>query len=59
MSDIQALPSIEHSIDVLERGIVSASNTAISLLGLDILSIRQVKIVTTLETWLSCPELLW
>ena len=59
MNDIEQLSSIDHSRDLLERGIVNASSTVISLLGLDLIGIRQLKIVTTLETWLNCGELLW
>jgi hypothetical protein len=59
MNDIEQLSGINHSMDLLERGIVNASSTVISLLGLDLIGIRQLKIVTTLETWLNCGELLW
>ena len=43
-------------MDILERGIVSATNTVISLLGLDLLGIRTTKVITTIETWLRCAE---
>jgi hypothetical protein len=59
MNDIEQLSHIDHSMDLLERGIVNASSTVISLLGLDLIGIRQLKIVTTLDTWLNCSELLW
>jgi hypothetical protein len=59
MNDIQELSGINRQIDMLEKGIVSSSSTVISLLGLDLVGIRHLKIVTTLETWLNCAELLW
>lgn len=59
MNDIDKLSNMDHSIDLLEKGIVNASSTVISLLGLDLIGIRQIKIITTLETWLNCAELGW
>jgi len=59
MNDIQDLSGINRSIDTLDRGIVSSSSTVISLLGLDLIGIRQLKIITTLDTWLNCAEFLW
>ncbi len=59
MSDIEQLSNINHSLDLLERGIVNASSTVISLLGLDLIGIRNLKIITTLDTWLKYGELLW
>jgi hypothetical protein len=53
----QDLVAFDDYLDMLERGIVTGSSTVISLLGLDLLGIRQLKIVTTLETWLRCGEL--
>jgi len=53
------LATFDHSMDMLDRGIVTGTSTVISLLGIDLLAIRQVKIVTSIETWLCCSELLW
>lgn len=53
------LSQLENTLDSLDRGIVMGSSTVISLLGLDLLGIRQFKIITSLDTWLRCPELLW
>lgn len=46
------------SKDLIERGIVTFSSTTISLLGIDLLGIHQLKIVTTLDTWLGCADLI-
>ncbi|MEW6623887.1 MAG: hypothetical protein AB1420_12305 [Bacillota bacterium] len=51
------IPGIGGSIHLLERGIVTCSSTTVSLLGIEVLGIRQLKIVTTLDTWLSCAGL--
>jgi hypothetical protein len=59
MNDIEQLSSADHSMAMLEKGIVNASSTVISLLGLDLIGIRQLKIITTLETWLNCGEAIW
>jgi hypothetical protein len=59
MNDAQELTGINHPNDLLDRGIVSASSTVVSLLGLDLIGIRQFKVVTTLDTWLNCAEFLW
>jgi hypothetical protein len=59
MNDIEQIANVNHSLDLLEKGIVNASSTVISLLGLDLIGIRQIKIVTTLETWLNCGDYLW
>lgn len=59
MNDVQELSGINRSIDMLDRGIVSSSSTVVSLLGLDLIGIRQLKIVTSLETWLNCADFLW
>ncbi len=59
MNDIEQIAGINHSGDLLERGIVNATSTIISLLGLDLIGIHQLKVVTTLETWLKCGEALW
>ncbi len=57
--DAAKVPGIGHQIEMLERGIVTASSTDISLLGIDLLGIRQFKIVTTLDTWLCCGGIFW
>jgi hypothetical protein len=57
MNDIQESSCVNH-LDLLERGIVNASSTTISLLGLDLIGIRQVKVTTTIDTWLKCAEFL-
>jgi hypothetical protein len=59
MNDIEQIANVNHSVDLLEKGIVNASSTVISLLGLDLIGIRQIKIVTTLETWLNYGDYLW
>jgi hypothetical protein len=59
MNDIQELSGMDRSKDLLDRGIVNASSTVVSLLGLDLIGIRQLKVVTTLDTWLNCAEFLW
>lgn len=56
MNDIQDLSGLYHSIDMLDRGIVNASATTISLLGIDLLGIRNIKLITTIDTWLKCGE---
>ena len=56
ISDLASSDRKDHSLDLLERGIVTATNTVISLLGMELLSIRQTKVVTTIETWLRCAE---
>jgi hypothetical protein len=59
MNDIEQLSGVDRSMDLLERGIVNASSTVISLLGLDLIGIHQIKVTTTLETWLKFGEALW
>lgn len=56
MNDISSLANMDQSLSILEKGIVTATNTVISFLGLELLSIRQTKVVTTIETWLRCFE---
>lgn len=58
MNDIQDLTGLHRSLDLLDRGVVNASATTISLLGIDLLGIRQIKVMTTIDTWLTCGELL-
>lgn len=58
-SEIMKVPEKGHNADLLERGIVTASSTVIDLLGIDLIGIRQIKIVTTLDTWLNCAGLIW
>ncbi|TCL75074.1 hypothetical protein EDC14_10034 [Hydrogenispora ethanolica] len=58
MNDIQEM-AMHHPIDLLDRGVVTGTSTVVSLLGLDLIGIRQLKVVTTLETWLNCAEFLW
>jgi hypothetical protein len=55
----QDLATLDDSLSVLDRGIVTGTSTVISLLGLDLLAIRQIKVVTTIDTWLHYSELLW
>jgi hypothetical protein len=58
MNDIEQMAHVNHSVDLLEKGIVNASSTVISLLGLDLIGIRQIKIITTLDTWMHYGEFL-
>jgi hypothetical protein len=53
MNEMQELCGIHHSDDLLDRGIVNSSSTVISLLGLDLIGVRQLKVVTTIDTWLN------
>jgi hypothetical protein len=58
MNEVQELSGMHHSDDLLDRGIVNASSTVVSLLGLDLIGIRQLKVVTTIDTWLHYGEFL-
>jgi hypothetical protein len=51
------LAQLDHSITALERGIVISDSTTVSLLGIDLLGIKHLKVITTLDTWFHCPEL--
>ncbi|MEW5920337.1 MAG: hypothetical protein AB1796_05145 [Bacillota bacterium] len=55
--EISKIPGTGSTLDLLERGIVTFNSTTVSLLGIDILGIRQFKLVTTLDTWLACAGL--
>ncbi|MEW5785139.1 MAG: hypothetical protein AB1767_08735 [Bacillota bacterium] len=52
-------PGKDRSLELLERGIVTTSINKIDLLGIDLIGIKQFKLVTTLDTWLNCAGLLW
>jgi hypothetical protein len=59
MNDIHDLPGVDRAANLLDQGVVTATSTVVSLLGLDLLGIRQLRVVTTLETWLKCAEYAW
>jgi hypothetical protein len=58
-AELSRHPRKDHSFELLEKGIVTVNSTVIDLLGIDLLGIRQFKLVTTLDTWLNCAGLLW
>ncbi|HEX3048493.1 MAG TPA: hypothetical protein VHY08_27335 [Bacillota bacterium] len=51
------LAKFDQSISALERGIIISDSTTISLLGIDVLGIKHLKVITTLDTWFHCPEI--